>query len=76
MSNNKNILRTEHAREIGRREATILEHDSIRVMIDDIGGMIPELSTIQGKKRINAHWLLWRFCGKYSDNEAAWAVFV
>jgi hypothetical protein len=28
-------------------------------MIDDIGGMIPELTNIQGKNRINAHWLPW-----------------
>jgi hypothetical protein len=28
-------------------------------MIDDIGGMIPELSYIEGRRRLNAHWLPW-----------------
>jgi len=42
--------------ELGNREATVLENDCLRVMIDDEGGMIPEMSA-QG--RINAHWLPW-----------------
>jgi len=46
--------------ELGNREATVLEHSSLRVMIDDEGGMIPELSAADsGKARINAHWLPW-----------------
>jgi hypothetical protein len=45
--------------ELGRREATVLEHGDIRVMIDDQGGMIPEFSCIGGNHRINAHWLPW-----------------
>jgi hypothetical protein len=45
--------------EIGNREVTILEHDSIRVMVDDIGGMIPELSSVHDMRRLNAHWLPW-----------------
>jgi hypothetical protein len=28
-------------------------------MIDDIGGMVPELTNFQGKNKINAHWLPW-----------------
>lgn len=44
---------------LGRRKATVLEHESLRVKLDDEGGMIPELSAIQGKKQINAHWLPW-----------------
>jgi hypothetical protein len=28
-------------------------------MIDDQGGMIPELSAVRGKARVNAHWLPW-----------------
>jgi hypothetical protein len=45
--------------ESGERDATVLEHDTIRVMIDDIGGMVPELSHIRGERRINAHWIPW-----------------
>jgi len=45
--------------ELGGRNASVLEHDGIRVMIDDIGGMIPELSLVRGKGRLNAHWLPW-----------------
>jgi hypothetical protein len=45
--------------EIGEREATVLEHDSIRVLIDDIGGMVPEFSSLQGTGHINAHWTPW-----------------
>ncbi|MDR0601145.1 MAG: hypothetical protein LBG42_02065 [Treponema sp.] len=43
----------------GGREATLLENETIRVMIDDQGGMIPELSAVRGKSRVNAHWLPW-----------------
>jgi hypothetical protein len=45
--------------ELGNRDATVLEHDSLRVVVDDLGGMIPELSSIQKERRINAHWLPW-----------------
>jgi hypothetical protein len=45
--------------ELGNREATVLEHDSLKVMVDDIGGMIPELSAPRGNGRLNAHWLPW-----------------
>jgi hypothetical protein len=45
--------------ELGEREATVLEHDGLRVMVDDIGGMTPELSSVRKKRRINAHWLPW-----------------
>jgi hypothetical protein len=46
-------------REFGGREASVLENGTLRVMIDDFGGMIPELSAIKGKSRVNAHWLPW-----------------
>ncbi|MDR2110742.1 MAG: hypothetical protein LBP32_05490 [Spirochaetaceae bacterium] len=46
-------------KELGDREATVLEHDLIRVLVADTGGMIPELSGIQGPRHINAHWLPW-----------------
>jgi hypothetical protein len=45
--------------ELGEREATVLEHDGLRVMVDDMGGMIPELSVARGRRRVNAHWLPW-----------------
>ena len=45
--------------ELGGRNATVLEHGSLRVMVDDMGGMIPELSLARGKRRLNAHWLPW-----------------
>ena len=45
--------------ELGGRDATVLEHDSLRVMVDDMGSMIPELSLLRGKERLNAHWLPW-----------------
>lgn len=54
--NNTSVTRVA---ELGGRKATVLEHDSLRVMIDDIGSMIPELSLVLGKKRLNAHWLPW-----------------
>jgi hypothetical protein len=52
-------LSAERVRELGGREATVLQHEHIRVMIDDIGGMIPELSYVEGKSRLNAHWVPW-----------------
>ncbi|MDR1106475.1 MAG: hypothetical protein LBL44_08975 [Treponema sp.] len=45
--------------ELGGREATLLENGMLRVMIDDQGGMIPELSAVRGRSRVNAHWLPW-----------------
>jgi hypothetical protein len=45
--------------ELGGRDATVLEHESLRVMVDDIGSIVPELSLINGKQRLNAHWLPW-----------------
>ncbi|MCL2834297.1 MAG: hypothetical protein FWD78_14085 [Treponema sp.] len=51
-------------KEIGNRDATVLENTKFRVMIDDQGSMIPELSVIpgnglRGSGRLNAHWLPW-----------------
>jgi hypothetical protein len=57
--------------ELGNREATVLEQDSIRVVISDAGGMVPELSSPRQKGRLNAHWLPW-FRGtseSYTDSE-------
>ena len=45
--------------ELGGREATVLENSGLRVMIDDIGGMIPECSGRHLGQWINAHWMPW-----------------
>jgi hypothetical protein len=45
--------------EIGKRDAVVLENDAVRVMIDDMGGMIPELSGRRDGAWINAHWTPW-----------------
>jgi hypothetical protein len=45
--------------ELGGREATVLENSKLRVMIDDIGGMIPEFSGSRSGDWINAHWIPW-----------------
>ena len=54
--------------ELGNREATALENDELRVLIDDQGGMTPELSAIMktdgeaagnAAPRLNAHWHPW-----------------
>jgi hypothetical protein len=55
----ENTGKVSRVTELGGREATVLENSHLRVMIDDIGGMVPELSAKQGKSRINAHWLPW-----------------
>jgi hypothetical protein len=46
-------------RESGERDATVLENGCLRVMVDDEGGIVPELSLVQGKSRLNAHWIPW-----------------
>jgi hypothetical protein len=43
--------------EAGERNATVLETGLIRVVIDDEGGMVPEFSTLQDRRTINAHWI-------------------
>ena len=58
MTDNSKAVVT-RVKELGTRDATVLGHSSLRVMVDDIGGMIPELSLIRGKEIINAHWLPW-----------------
>ncbi|GHV42803.1 hypothetical protein AGMMS49546_22670 [Spirochaetia bacterium] len=59
MADNQNKTFVNRLVELGEREATVLEHGALRVIIDDQGGMIPELSSIRGKSRINAHWQPW-----------------
>ncbi|GMO54111.1 MAG: hypothetical protein Ta2G_12930 [Termitinemataceae bacterium] len=43
--------------ESGGRQASYLETENIKVLVDDDGGMIPQLSSVQDKRQINAHWL-------------------
>jgi hypothetical protein len=43
--------------ETGGRAATVLENGLVRVMVDDKGGMIPELSAVRDGGFMNAHWL-------------------
>jgi hypothetical protein len=45
--------------ESGHREAVVLENDTVRVVIDHQGGMIPEFSLRRGKANLNAHWIPW-----------------
>lgn len=43
--------------EAGGREASVLETGLVRVVVDDEGGMVPEFSTLQDKRALNAHWI-------------------
>ncbi|MDR1127722.1 MAG: hypothetical protein LBL20_00280 [Treponema sp.] len=44
----------------GKRDATVLEQEGLRVVIDDEGGAVPELSAVTGQGgRLNAHWNPW-----------------
>jgi hypothetical protein len=45
--------------ELGKRDAAVLENGAVRVMIDDMGGMIPELSGRCNGAWINTHWTPW-----------------
>jgi len=59
MEKNQNKTLIIRLKELGKRDATVLENGKFRVMIDDLGGMTPELSMIREKGRLNAHWLPW-----------------
>lgn len=41
----------------GNRDSSILENGILRVMINDKGGMVPELSARYGNGYLNAHWI-------------------
>jgi hypothetical protein len=45
--------------DIGKRNATFLENESNRVLIDDQGGIVPEFSARSGNGWLNAHWQAW-----------------
>ncbi|MCL1813816.1 MAG: hypothetical protein FWG29_09905, partial [Treponema sp.] len=59
MDNIDNKSSVSRVTELGGREATVLENSGLRVMIDDIGGMIPECSGHHDGEWINAHWMPW-----------------
>ena len=66
------VLYADRVKVLGGRDATVLEQDCVRIMIDDLGGMVPELSYKREKGRINAHWLPWfRSNTETPFNEAA-----
>jgi hypothetical protein len=43
--------------EAGGRNASMLESGVTRVIVDDEGGMVPEFSTLQDRRTLNAHWM-------------------
>ena len=59
MVNSDNKSSVSRVTELGGREATVLENSGLRVMVDDIGGMIPECSGHHDGKWINSHWMPW-----------------
>jgi hypothetical protein len=59
MGNTDNKSSVSRVTELGRREATVLENSNLRVMIDDIGGMVPECAGRHGSDWINSHWMPW-----------------
>ncbi|MDR3357010.1 MAG: hypothetical protein LBO04_07480 [Spirochaetaceae bacterium] len=44
---------------IGGRKASFLENATLRMQIEDIGGMIPVFCNVQDRRQINAHWVPW-----------------
>lgn len=47
------------ALESGHRDAVVLENGAVRVVVDLLGGMIPEFSLLRDGSSINAHWIPW-----------------
>lgn len=39
------------------RKSVLLANDTVRAIVDDLGGMMPEFSLKRGKGGINAHWI-------------------
>jgi hypothetical protein len=50
-------LNAKRIKEIGNRDATRLTNGLVRVVVDDKGGMIPELSYWRENGYLNTHWL-------------------
>ncbi|MDR0447272.1 MAG: hypothetical protein LBH07_01240 [Treponema sp.] len=59
MANQDNKSSISRVTELGGRDASVLENSKLRVMIDDIGGMVPECSGHHSGGWINAHWMPW-----------------
>jgi len=81
---NTSEVKITRLKELGNREATVFEHDSQRIIIDDQGGMIPEQSAVRTDGEIqegsspwlNAHWLPWfRSNSGKPYNEAEYGAF-
>ncbi len=51
------MLNVTRLHENGGREATLLQNDRIRVLIDDKGGMTPEFSIKTENGYLNTHWV-------------------
>ncbi len=52
-------MKAERVFDFGGRPATTLEGDLVRVVVDDKGAMVPELSFPSGNGWFNTHWLPW-----------------
>ena len=53
----ENDVKAERVQDYGKREAILLEGGSIRVVVADKGGMVPELSFPSGRGWYNTHWM-------------------
>ncbi|GHV83983.1 hypothetical protein AGMMS50212_13230 [Spirochaetia bacterium] len=56
MTEKKEMALVSRVKEFGLRDAAFLENGSVKILIDDIGGMIPQFLNTQEKRHINAHW--------------------
>lgn len=52
----KNAL-VQRVRDMGFRDASAFEHESLRLLIDDDGGFCPELCNTADGRQLNAHWV-------------------
>ncbi|GHU60685.1 hypothetical protein FACS189445_0690 [Spirochaetia bacterium] len=59
MAENRDKTALTRVTEFGKREATCFENDHSRILVDDLGGMVPEFSYRRENQSINAHWLPW-----------------
>jgi hypothetical protein len=76
MAKHEDIPSAARVTEIGKREATVLEHSLSRIMVDDRGGIIPEFSYHGGSRLVNAHWLPWfRANSERAYNDAEHGAF-
>ncbi|MHC6203751.1 hypothetical protein ACYULU_11220 [Breznakiellaceae bacterium SP9] len=59
MTKNSGTVSVTRIKELGKREATVLENGHSRILVDDQGGMVPEFSYRGENQSINAHWVPW-----------------